>query len=283
MTDDLLKLASRALREETERDDQAARFTRSRILATAHSRKRKRSTKMAFLIPLAAILVGSTAWAAVSGELPRVLSRMAQVVGVLPKPPEETAPPPTKPPKRLAPVPAPRAPSTEPEISPSASAAPSAEAPAAPVVSAVSVLSPPARALASAPPRAASSSSEPAPPAEALAGAAAPSGSSAEDDPAEGLYRLAHRAHFEEHNSAAALNAWDRYLAAAPRGRFALEATYNRALCLVRLGRRSEAIRALAPFASGRFGSYRQREAAELSQALQSDENDGGLRPGREL
>jgi hypothetical protein len=88
-------------------------------------------------------------------------------------------------------------------------------------------------------------------------------------DPAERrAYREAHALHFEQHDDAAAIAAWDRYLAAYPRGRFALEARYNRALCLVRAGRESEARAALAPFVQGTHGGYRQGEAIEIVEAL---------------
>ena len=87
-------------------------------------------------------------------------------------------------------------------------------------------------------------------------------------DPAHELYRAAHRAHFSQHDFARALSAWEAYLAKAPRGRFAIEAEYNRALCLVRLGRSAEARRALEPFADGARGGYRQRDASELVEAL---------------
>lgn len=88
------------------------------------------------------------------------------------------------------------------------------------------------------------------------------------EDPAEALYRAAHVAHFSTRDPQAALAAWERYLAAAPDGRFAPEARYNRALSLVRLGRMSEARDALAPFAEASEGSYRQREAAALRARL---------------
>lgn len=84
----------------------------------------------------------------------------------------------------------------------------------------------------------------------------------------EEFYRAAHRAHFVEPDPARALSAWNDYIAYAPSGRFALEARYNRALCLVRLGRSEEAKQALAPFAEEQYGGYRQREARELVQAL---------------
>jgi len=46
-----------------------------------------------------------------------------------------------------------------------------------------------------------------------------------------------------------------------------LEARYNRAICLVRLGRRAGARAALAPFASGAYGGYRQEDARALLDA----------------
>jgi hypothetical protein len=82
------------------------------------------------------------------------------------------------------------------------------------------------------------------------------------------LYAAAHRAHFTEREPAAALREWDAYLAAFPDGRFALEARYNRALSLVRLGRLDEARGALDPFAAGRYAGYRAREARQLLEAM---------------
>lgn len=88
-------------------------------------------------------------------------------------------------------------------------------------------------------------------------------------DPAEReTYEAAHALHFEQHDAEGALTAWDAYLAHYPQGRFAPEAHYNRALTLVRLGRRDEAITALTPFENGAFGGYRQREAIELRAAI---------------
>jgi RNA polymerase sigma-70 factor, ECF subfamily len=82
------------------------------------------------------------------------------------------------------------------------------------------------------------------------------------------LYEAAHEAHFVARDPARALAAWDAYLAAFPSGRFAPEAKYNRALSLLRLGRRDEAKEALAPFADGAYGDYRKREAKKLFDAL---------------
>jgi hypothetical protein len=65
-------------------------------------------------------------------------------------------------------------------------------------------------------------------------------------------------------SSARALAAWDEYLAAHPRGTFAPEARYNRALCLVRLGKLAAAVEALRPFAAGARAGYRRHEACLL-------------------
>ncbi len=77
-------------------------------------------------------------------------------------------------------------------------------------------------------------------------------------------YERAHRDHFFRDAPAAALAAWDAYLAAYPNGTFAPEARYNRALCLVKLGRFTAAAQALRPFADGRLGSYRRHESCLL-------------------
>ncbi|HTQ05250.1 MAG TPA: hypothetical protein VMI54_15410 [Polyangiaceae bacterium] len=62
-------------------------------------------------------------------------------------------------------------------------------------------------------------------------------------------YRAAHELHFADADYAHALEAWNAYLASFPRGTFAPEARLNRAVCLARLGRATEArsvLRALA-------------------------------------
>jgi hypothetical protein len=84
----------------------------------------------------------------------------------------------------------------------------------------------------------------------------------------DALYGAAHQAHFVERDYAKALAAWDRYLAVAPKDPhdgFVLEARYNRAICLIRLGRRDEGRAAVEPFANG---AYRSDDARSLLDAL---------------
>jgi hypothetical protein len=89
-------------------------------------------------------------------------------------------------------------------------------------------------------------------------------------EPVEVLYRRAHDLHFHGNDYAAALAAWDAYLAVEPAGRFSVEARYNRALCLIRVGRMLEARAALLPFAHDEVEpqGYRHDEATELVNRL---------------
>jgi len=91
-------------------------------------------------------------------------------------------------------------------------------------------------------------------------------------------YERAHRAHFFAAAPARALAAWDAYLAAFPRGTFAPEARYNRALCLARLGRFAAAAAALRPLAAGPARSYRRQDACTLLRWLA--EQDARVDPG---
>jgi hypothetical protein len=94
-------------------------------------------------------------------------------------------------------------------------------------------------------------------------------------------YGRAHRVHFVVDAPARALAAWDAYLGAYPRGVFAPEARYNRALCLIRLERFAEAARALRPFAKGHLEGYRREEARMLLDWLQDHaeaDRDAGVR-----
>jgi hypothetical protein len=228
--------AAGALRAETSGPSPAAQSTRARILATHRARSARSSQVTTWLAMAAAVLLllgGSTAWAYWTGRLDRFFGGAAPTA---PSAPE--SPPAPEPTRRTAT--APLTPPAEvapvevvPEVAPI-----EAETPPSTVEATIADETPPA------------SDDEPVDPAERRA------------------YREAHRLHFDEHDAAAAIGAWDRYLRAYPRGRFALEARYNRALCLVRTGRHEEARAALEPFVRGTHGGYRQTEATALYEAL---------------
>lgn len=237
MTDDLLKAATRALKEETESEAADGRFTRARVMASLHQGRVKRRTRLAFVLPLAACLAAGTAWGAATGKLPAVFHAISEAVSFSPKPPPASE-------QRKKPV-----------GKPVVASAPAPEA-AAPVAA-----EPPPREPAPAP---APVRVEPAP---SVKPTPAASSSAAFQDRDGDLYRLAHEAHFASHDYARALPAWDAYLRAAPSGRLATEARFNRALCLLRLGRTEEARTALKPFALGAMG-YRQNEAQQLLDEL---------------
>ncbi|HYJ11443.1 MAG TPA: hypothetical protein VEX18_20620 [Polyangiaceae bacterium] len=237
MSDDLLKAATQALKEESTAEDADGRFTRARVMASLHQGRVKRRTRLAFLLPLAACLAGGTAWGAATGRLPAMFQSIGQLVSYSSKAPAE-------PRARQAPA------------VPSAAPTPIEQVP------------PPPRVSEPAPePQAAPVKAPQVAPPSSGTGTAAPSSRGAFQDTDGDLYRLAHEAHFARQDYAAALAGWDAYLRAAPGGRLATEARYNRAICLLRLGRDAEARRALEPFASG-FMGYRQNEARKLLSEL---------------
>jgi hypothetical protein len=219
----------------------------------------RRWTSIAAL-QLALGLCGATVWGAATGRLQPAVRAAAAAVRALASPAHRARSAPRRPatsvgdvgsgalppPVTLAPPP----PVTEPVTSPPM-AAPRTP-PATPVHRAARVITP-----------------APAP----RSGGASTGQTGAADKPAAEahallvLYREAHRLHFVEHDFAGALGAWDRYLAAGS-GPLAVEARYNRAIALARLGRREEAIAALRPFAEGESGSYRRQEALGLIEAL---------------
>jgi TolA-binding protein len=77
-------------------------------------------------------------------------------------------------------------------------------------------------------------------------------------------YARAHRAHFVDQSASRALAAWNEYLRRYPRGTLAPEAQFNRALCLVHLGRFDEASRALRTFTATRRDGYRHADVERL-------------------
>lgn len=271
MAEDILVEASRALRALAEEGDDCAQFTRARVLATVRRSRRRRVTRSAVILPLAAIFVGSTAWAGASGKLPRVYEAVAEAVGEIFAP---SAPEPEQKP-HADPQPIGRAPAGAPP------------APVSAVAPAPSVVAEDQQVIGSEVPGAEASADPERPRAGGPRCTGSPavpretplSGANGPDEQA--LYRKAHQLHFAQRDYAAGLRGWDEYLRAAPGGRFSLEAAYNRGICLVHLGRVAEAKRALEPFASGQYGQYRRAEARQLIGALGGDVAPGpsGRRP----
>jgi len=226
--DDPLIRATRALREETRGDPVDANATRRQIVERLGHRARRRTRASVFVLAFAALLSASTVWAARGGRLSGVFERFRRAT---PSAPDEREIPSNEPAHDVAPEPGMATPTPTPT---------STVAPAVTTTFVVAPHSPSPRATRSL------------------------RATDREDD----LFAAATHAHFDLHDPSAALAAWDAYLDAAPAGRFALEARYNRALCLLRLGRRSEAIAELTPYAKGVHGSYRQHEAEQLIAAL---------------
>jgi hypothetical protein len=83
----------------------------------------------------------------------------------------------------------------------------------------------------------------------------------------DALYHQAHEAHFVARDPSLALARWNAYLAAEPSGRFVPEAQFNRVVCLVRLGRRAEALEALRALPATH---YRHEEIERLRAHLES-------------
>lgn len=241
MSDDILEQATRALRAETEGNDDSARFTRSRILRSAHRTERRRRSYIAFLLPIAAVLVGSTAFAASGGVSWKAVARAIGLAEPAPTPAPPAPQPPAPKAAFVVPAPPKAEPEPEPKLEPEPEPVPETEnakrTPPPPTIKSTKRTGPVA-------------------PPEDLS------------DPEIALYRKAHQLHFGGGTPAAALAAWDGYLAKSPRGRFSAEASYNRAIALARLGRTAEAKAALQPFASGNYGSYRKESAEKLIQGL---------------
>jgi TolA-binding protein len=231
--DDTLERAMQALRDGMDGSNASAHRTRAQILARLQQSARRRRRAGLVLLPMAAAFTVTAAWGAVTGQLIHWVER---VIGRPPVhlPSVERAPPIPTGPTRTSPTA-----SAESTIEPAPQVDPDEE-----------------RGLAAASSGVAPQSSTSPPVSRTIS------------DREQSLYAAAHRAHFVAQDAASALRGWAAYLAAYPDGRFALEARYNRAISLVRLGRRSEARAALEPFASGDTGGYRQREARELLDAL---------------
>lgn len=263
MNDEEFEKAIAALREEGDRPAPSARLTRERILRDLRPGVRRR--RVVWWIPLAAILAGSTVLAA-TGKFPEVFQATARALGLEPiAAPEVEGPTGAARPGRGGSEPGAKAAEAVTAVQEEKAGTPPGDEPPAPEVAvrAPELPSRPRKPRVDAGAALAAAASEPsAAPATAVV-AAAP-----EDEGTLPLYRKARKLHYVDQNHAAALAAWDAYLAAEPNGPLAVDARYARALCLVRLGRKQEARAALQPFAAGTYGSFRQDEARSLLDAL---------------
>lgn len=292
MSDLDLMDAVRALRDEPHASPAPADATRMRILTTVRAARRRRIALVRATAVLLAASLGGVAWAAATGRLPplsSVFSDASETVsegasesgsasGRASEPQSGSWTAPTQ----VADSPVPERPTPTAGSAPSAAESASHEAgqgapaaagrPQASQTHAASTATATAIATATAAVIATAASAAPsAPSASPVASAAPPDAAEdAAQDPADTLYHRAHALHFQSANWSAARAAWDAYLAAAPSGRFATFAHYNRALCLLRLGQLTEARRVLSLFASGAFGGYRRAEAQSLLDALDS-------------
>ncbi len=265
---DLLALAARELRDSADGPRGDAARTRQRVLLAARTADRRRLRIVTWLVPMAAALVISTAWAGARGALPGVLRSLRTVVTGrdVERAAVRAAPAPVAGDRAGAPAQAnvPRA--ADAAGAPQAGDPWGRAEPPPPLVDVESLphVSDPAR---SSPrgPAAAEGRAVPGP----AAGSAGPHLALDEDAVDEdALYEAAHRAHFVDRDPEAALRGWDAYLRAAPNGRLAIEARYDRAITLARLHRDAEARAALAPFAAGAYDGYRREEATRLLEAL---------------
>lgn len=233
MSDDLLRRASDALRASHEGSYDRAQETRSRLIASVRRGQPRRRGASIAMLPLAAALAATAAWAGATGRMSAVWQAVENLA-----------------------VPAPTGQRAAPALS------------AVPVARARATATAPAPAASETLARPSESPSEAVPAGAPGGRATSPTERGDAGDAEQSAYLTAHRAHFGGGDPAAALRAWDSYLREFPKGRFAPEARYNRALCLVKLGRNAEASRALEPFANGAYGGYRRAEAQSLREAL---------------
>jgi hypothetical protein len=265
MTDDLLKRSTDALRKETALPELRSGLTRARLLDNAAKAQKKRGNPLRWIAPFVLTLGAGTALAHVTHQyFPEVWNAVVPEALERSVPEEEVVRRAQKPKKKAITAPAPVAPVPAPP--------PVIETPVVPEPE-LAVVQPeapkPARGKRAHAP-AIAQPAEPEPPVLAITPKPEAPAESAELS----LFRRAQRLHTAKDKGAIA--AWDDFLRVAPKSPLATEARYNRALGLIRAGRSDDARKALAPFARGDMGGYRQREAAELIDAL--NDRDAGVR-----
>jgi len=257
MTDsDVLAKAAKALRQAHTGQREGSGFTRARVMNSLHRDRRRRLLRWAVFSPLASLLLVGSAWAQSTGKWPVIWQAVAAVFVSAPDPapPPQGATTPAARPRAERPLP----PAPDPDAG---------EAPEEP--EAVPALAQPAPE--SAPPKAARPRSKRRAPAAQPAVAETPSAPEPPPEPAPdrelARFRAAHDLHFGG-RAREAIRAYAEYLKAYPDGRFVPEARYNSALDHIKLGDSAAAREALEPFAEGRYGNYRRKEARELLEAL---------------
>lgn len=247
----ILDRAIRELREETALEVDGA-ITRQRIEAGwLHRRARARLLRRTTTMTALAVLMGGGAWAA------------NMYVRSRPNAPLNAGSPPVERPPMAG-----RSRSPAPSTS-NASPAPSPQLPSVPAAPPSQSSRSPAASEAPVTKRAPGPGGRPARlAADARAAVAEADSQPPPTDAATTAYAAAHQAHFVDRDWPRALDFWSRYLALAPTGPLAPEAHFNRAVCLLRLGRHLDAASELEPFAAGQWRGYRQREAAQLLAAM---------------
>jgi hypothetical protein len=271
---DALARAARALREAHTGEREGSGFTRARIMNSVHRERRRRTLRWAICSPLASVLLVGSAWAQSTGKWPVLWKAVTSVFVEARAPsPAPTGPSPSSRSQRHPETSLPRDEPvpTSPELAGDAggeapSLAPPPEQEGDPRLGAGPV-EPERRAR-----KPLRRRGRPAPD-----GARSPErapGARAPETPAEperdrelGSFRRAHDLHFSGRASDA-VAAYTEYLREYPQGRFVPEARYALALDQIKLGDEAAAREALAPFAAGRYGGYRQKEARALLQAL---------------
>lgn len=279
MTDrDVLRRASEALHDATEPTPEELARLRARVLSRGKVmplRKSKSDAKkrLRWILPLAAAFIAGSALAATPGAFDGMLNAVERYLDIeLFGRAHETAQKPAARPavdkkgaatQAISPL---ASVAAEPDLVPSNIPEPSYETPTA---------STPTHGVGERPRATRPRAQETPMPVSAEASAAASTEAKGEAPATQGpsrdlaLYNKAHQLHFRERRYNDALFAWEEYLGLTPTPTFALEARYNRALCLLRLGHFEEARAALVPFAEGRYiNGYRRDEATRFIQAL---------------
>jgi len=266
---DVLARAAQALREAHTGEREGSGFTRARIMNTLHRERRRRTLRWAIFSPLASVLLVGSAWAQSSGKWPVIWQAVTSVFVAAPAPtlgptsqrsaPREKASPARDalPPGPIGALDAGRDDAqSEPAAGPDDAEAGAARAEAPPR------RLEPERQRRARERRPAPRSLEPEPRAPAPEPPPEP-----EPDRELGRFRAAHDLHFNG-QARDAIEAYARYLREFPDGRFVPEARYAIALDHIKLGNEAAAREALETFAEGRYGTYRQREARKLLDAL---------------